>query len=333
MKKLLLRLASLAALTLLLPVLALPRPEPRTEPSDPPEVPSSISAPAETVEDAVLPAYYRVHETSSDRILKVSPAEYLKGTAAAELPASFTAETVIAQMVASHSYALTVLAAADPPVISDDPARHQGYLTEEERRSLYGDTFPARETLLDAAAAEALPWLLTSDGESILPAVFHSCSSGNTESAENVWGRAVPCLSAVESPGDLTAPGYRQEFAFPMQEAMDILAQNFPDCDPSIGITVKDVSSSGTVLTVSAGDFSCTGQELRRAFSLPSACFTITETADTLTFTTLGRGHGVGMSQYGAEVMALAGSSWQEILAHYYPGSVLVKISLQDAPI
>ena len=237
-------------------------------------------------------------------------------------------------MVASHSYALTVLAAADPPVISDDPSRHQGYLTREERKKLYGDAFDARESLLDAAAAEALPWILTSDGESILPAVFHSCSSGSTESAENVWGRAIPCLSAVESPGDLTAPGYRQDFAFPMQEAMDILAENFPDAAPFRGpVKVTAVSPSGTVLTVSADGFSCTGQEFRRVFSLPSACFTITETADTLTFTTLGRGHGVGMSQYGAEAMALAGSSWQEILAHYYPGSVLVKISLQDAPI
>ncbi|MBR6789716.1 MAG: hypothetical protein IKM31_02470, partial [Oscillospiraceae bacterium] len=235
MKKLLLSLALLAAFTLLLPALALPGPASPAGSSAAPAVPPSPSAPAETAEDALLPAYYRVHETSSDRILKVSPAEYLKGTAAAELPASFAAETVIAQMVASHSYALTVLAAADPPVISDDPTRHQGYLTREERKKLYGDAFDARESLLDAAAAEALPWILTSDGESILPAVFHSCSSGSTESAENVWGRAVPCLSAVESPGDLTAPGYRQDFAFPMQEAMDILAENFPDAAPFRG--------------------------------------------------------------------------------------------------
>ena len=137
MKKLLLRLGALALLIVLLPLPAVLQPsEPRKEASSAPDT-ASYAASAPFLQQE-LPAYYRVLETGSGRILKVSPKEYLKGTAAAELPAGWHRETVIAQMVASHSYALTVMAQMLPetPQISDDPTRHQGYLTEEERRTL-----------------------------------------------------------------------------------------------------------------------------------------------------------------------------------------------------
>jgi len=327
MRKFFIRFCILLLLFLLLPALPLLHDRPK-------EAENTAKAPSASLTEAAAPAYYRLVKTDSGRVLKITPKEYLKGVAAAELPASFSKDTLIAQMVASHSYALTVMA-KDPaqPVLTDDPAKHQGYLTAKERKELYANSFEKQEAFLDEAAQEALSWLLTSDGETILPAVFHSCSSGMTEDAAIVWGSAVPCLTAVKSP-DESAPVYRQEFTFSAKEARDLLAKYFPDEDvPMLPVTVTETSPSKTVLTARLGQITCTGQQVREIFSLPSACFTVTSGEGPVTFMTLGQGHGVGMSQYGAEAMAQAGSSWQEILAHYYPGSVLLKISLQDGGI
>lgn len=336
MKKILIRFFGLLLILILLPAL----PALKGAKDKPQETPFSDEiVSSEQEEVSGLPSYYRVVDVETNRILKVTPAEYLKGVAAAELPAGFQKETIIAQMVASHSYALTVMAKGleDSPQISDDPAKHQGYLTEAERRELYGEQFEEQEAILDAAAKEAICWLLTSDGKTLLPAVFHSCSAGMTESAENVWGGTVPCLTAVESAADLEAPDCRQEFFFTLQEIKDILAKNSPDSELSADaegvIRVMETSPSGTVLTAEAGGISCSGQDIRRWFSLPSACFTVTADESGVTFVTLGKGHGVGMSQYGAEQIALNGKNWKEILAHYYPGSVLLKIFLQDSGI
>lgn len=325
MRKFLMRFCILLLLFLLLPALPLLKEQPdKTERS------MGIS-PVQKTAEAPLPAYYRLVKTDSGRVLKITPEEYLKGVAAAELPASFAEETLIAQMVASHSYALTVMA-KDPaePLLTDDPAKHQGYLSPAQRKELYGEDFTEREDILDRAAKEAVSWLLTSDGENILPAVFHSCSSGMTEDAANVWGNAVPCLKAVESP-DENAPHYRQETVFSAKEARKLLGGYFPDETlADLTFTVEKVSPSGTVLAADISGISLTGQQVRQIFSLPSACFTVGSDGENFIFTTFGSGHGAGMSQYGAETMARAGKSWQEILSHYYPGSVLLKISLQE---
>lgn len=338
MKKTLLRLLILVLLLALLP--AVPflarRAAPPAEQEDPgsSSTAGAVSAPSPAVTGEVLslPAYYRVLDVSSDRVLRISPVEYLKGIAAAELPASYSRETVVAQMIAGHSYALTVmeenLADGGSAEISNDPAHHQGYLTKEERQALYGDNFPEREAALQEAAEEAVGWLLTSDGQTLLPAAYHGCSGGKTEDAENVWGAAVPCLTPVDSAADRQAPDFLRTFSFTAEEAAAILREKLPEGDfsgqPPDWLSIESTSPSGTVLSVKAGGLTCTGKEIRSWFSLPSAYFTLSGNKSGLVFATEGRGHGVGMSQYGAEQMALSGSGWQEILAHYYPGSVLI---------
>lgn len=335
MKKLLIRLTAILLLMVLLPAVPLLKDRPpegissaASGESEENGFPESQSG-KEPSEQLTLPPYYRVLETDSDRILKVTPQEYLMGAAAAELPSSAPLQALIAQMVASHSYALTVMAAdPDSPWISDDPAVHQGYLTPEKRRTLYGDALKEQEALLTEAASQAVGWLLTTDGEQLLPAAFHGCSAGKTESAEHVWGSAVPCLTAVDSPWDQSAPDFQRETVFSKEELRQILQQHCPDGDDTLPwedwLRVDACSPSGTVLRATAWGISCTGQEIRSWLSLPSACFTLQWEEGALHITTRGKGHGVGMSQYGAMQMALSGSSWQDILAHYYPGSQLI---------
>ena len=104
----------------------------------------------------------------------------------------------------------------------------------------------------------------------------------------------------------------------------------FPDCkldeDATKWIQIVSTSDSGTVLTAQVGGCTVTGQEIRAALSLRSAAFSIEVADPVITITTKGYGHGVGMSQYGANAMAKAGSTWQEILVHYYPGTELREV-------
>lgn len=350
MKKLLLCLLALALAAALLPAIPFffttedrpPSSEAGSLPAadDGETPPAQSSQPPERQAAGVkLPAYYRVLETDSGRLLRVEPLEYLVGVAAAELPASAPKEVKIAQMVAAHSYALTVMAAplkngasSSEAQISSDPARHQGYLTPAQRKTLYGDSFEKNEAALQEAAEEAVCWLLTSDGETLLPAAYHSCSAGRTEDAKNIWGQSVPCLVPTDSSADLSAPQYSQQKVISRTEAEAVLkeklaAKELPG-SPEGWIRVDEVSPSGTVLQASVLEKNYPGTELRRWFSLASACFSVRydSAEDAFVFDTKGSGHGVGMSQYGAMQLAEAGKNWREILGHYYPGAVLVEV-------
>jgi len=175
-----------------------------------------------------------------------------------------------------------------------------------------------------------LPYILEYEGEPII-AAFSSISSGKTESAEIVWGNKVDYLVSVESTANTTAPRYFEtvEFtadAFKKKVTDSNLEGDFKWSDsPATWITVGDVSDAETVLDVTVAGQVLTGQQLRSVLSLRSAAFTVEydENSDTFTFSTKGYGHGVGMSQYGANAMAKSGSTWEEILLYYYPGTTI----------
>lgn len=341
MKKLLLYLLIAAMLMLALPALSTLSPKNEAVSSSPVESsapPASEPAAEETTPEttqpeALLPASYTILDEEGQEV-QVTPVEYLKGVAAAELPGSWDQQTRIAQMVAAHSYALAVMGASPEEVtLTADPGRHQGYYNLEQRQELYGDQFAQMEAQLEEAATEAVGWLLTIDGNQILPAAYHSCSAGYTEDAETVWGRAVPCLSGVDSEVDRENPDFFQEHTFSADELSSLLESHLPDGDfsgpSSQWLQILETSPAGTITQMTAGGATCTGLELRSWLGLSSAVFSIQcgDNGD-ITFTTSGSGHGVGMSQYGARQMALDGSSWQEILAHYYPGSLLIQAKL-----
>lgn len=274
---------------------------------------------------------FRVLDINTGKILDVSLRDYLIGAAAAEMPVSFEPEAIKAQIVAAHTYALRQcmreretptpeLGGAD---FSNDTSRYQGYFTEKEMRRCFGTGYDGSYAKLSAAVDEVMPYVLTYGGEPII-AAFHSMSPGRTESAGDVWGTPVDYLVPVDSSADMSAPRYTEESRFPEPVLRKRLIDAFPDIrlgsDPARWITVGETTESGTVLTALAGDRSVTGSELREALGLRSACFTVEPADDGITVTTRGFGHGVGLSQYGADSMAAEGSTWREILEHYYPG-------------
>lgn len=277
---------------------------------------------------------YRVLDAESGKITEVPVRDYVIGAVCAEMPASFGEEALKAQAVAAHTYAerRRLIERSSPSEglhgadFSNDTGKFQGFFTKERAKESFGDKFDENYKKISKAVDSVLPYIITYDEAPII-AAFHSMSAGFTESAENVWGAHVDYLVEVDSRSDLTAPHFRENKEFEKTELKAVLEASFPDV--SLGENIKDwlavqeVSDSGTVLTASVGDLTVSGGELRDALGLRSASFEVSAAGDKAVITTKGFGHGVGMSQYGANAMAAEGKSWREILSHYYPNCVI----------
>ena len=252
---------------------------------------------------------------------------YLQGVVRGEMPASFELEALKAQAAAERTYVYYQLAAgrkeAHPNAdVCTDPSCCNAWLSEEAAREKWGGDFDGWESRIEEAVAATDGQVALYDGQPIL-AVFHSSSAGKTAGAGDVWSGDMPYLRSVDSPeGEETVPNYYSAAEFTAAEAKALLAQAHPELtfsggpDQWFGAVEKD--ESGRVGTVEVCGAPLRGVEVRRIFSLRSACFTIDAAADRVTFRVTGYGHGVGMSQYGANELARQGRTWQEILLWYY---------------
>ncbi|MBO4493270.1 MAG: stage II sporulation protein D [Ruminococcus sp.] len=284
---------------------------------------------------------YRVLDTISGEVIDVPIREYVIGAVCAEMPASFGEEALKAQAVAAHTYAerrrlserISPTAELRGADFSNDTAVYQGFFTKERAKECFGEKFDENYEKISAATDEVLPYIITHDEAPII-AAFHSMSPGFTESAENVWGAPVDYLVEVDSRYDLTAPHFREKKDYSREDLRTALGSAFPGIvlgdDIKKWIEVLNVSDSGTVLTASVGDMTVTGGELRDALGLRSASFEYSADSSGAAITTKGFGHGVGMSQYGANAMASEGKNWREILEHYYPGCNISKTKLTN---
>ena len=283
---------------------------------------------------------YRVLRKKTGEIEEIPVREYLIGALAAEMPVSFANEALKAQVVASHTYAERIrmqnstfpkesLCGAD---FSDDSAEYQAYFSEAQRRQAYGTRYAAYEAKIEAAVDAAGGLLLCQEEKPII-AAFHASSAGKTESAKDIFGMELSYLTAVDSEGDRHSPYYGQEVVLPAETVRKSLCAALPETklqeNPADWIAVTEQSTSGSVLRAKAGTAQTDGQTLRAALGLKSACFSAAYDAENecFRFTVSGSGHGVGMSQYGANAMAGQGDDFRTILAHYYPGAVLLDIS------
>ncbi len=274
---------------------------------------------------------YKVLDIDSGDILEVPVRDYVIGAVCAEMPASFGEEALKAQAVAAHTYAerqrirerenpSPELMGAD---FSNDTEKYQGYCPKSRIKEVYGEHFEENYKKISAAADEVLPYIITYENAPII-AAFHSMSPGFTESAENAWGTPVDYLVEVDSRTDMTAPKFREDKRYKAAELKAALEAAFDGVslgdDVSQWLKILTISDSGTVLKASIEGHTVTGGQVRSALDLRSAAFDVRYEPDEIVITTKGYGHGVGMSQYGADAMAAEGSSWREIISHYYPG-------------
>lgn len=278
--------------------------------------------------------YFTVLDESSGKQLQISVHDYVRGALAAEMPPTFHPEALKAQAVAAHTYALCVQrmqeASPDDTLhgadFKADPANWRVCTTEEIFRERYGDLSEDYWKRITDAADAVENYVLLYEGQPIV-AAYHSMSNGMTEDAANVWNGGVPYLTPVESRGDTLAPDFESKAAFTGAELAKTIQSAYPEADfsgPVSGwLREGERSESGYVLTVWAGGVQIPAAKLRTLLSLRSTDFTVASQGDSFVFTVRGYGHGVGFSQYGADYLGRQGMDFEEILAHYYPGTVL----------
>lgn len=267
-----------------------------------------------TVKDSA--EYITVMSSATGKTTELEMREYLIGCVAAEMPPDYHEEALKAQAVVSYTYAKRITDNSKD-FISDSPMMHQGYASRQERLDKWGEDFEKNEQRIASAVEAVMGQLVTYDGEAALT-VYHSISAGQTQSAESLWGENYPYLQSVPGEGDKLSPDFISTVIFTPEEfsqKLGVSAENSEDLVEDIKIENGYVTSA-----VIAGK-TFTGAQVREALELKSNSFEIECANEKVTVTCKGHGHGVGMSQYGADYMARQGSTWQEILLHYYQGT------------
>lgn len=306
---------------------ALPSPRPAilAVPSLPP-LPLAEGAETRPGEDALPAPTLRL--LCGGEVLELDAEEYLVGAVAAEMPASFPEDALMAQAVAARSYALYCRETGKHPEadLCADPGCCQAWRSEEELQAGWGEDYEQNLARVRQAVEGTRGLVLSFEGAPIL-AAFHSSSAGATEDCGAVWNPR-PYLVSVSSPETASdVPGYCSMLRCAALDFRDVILSTCPEANFSappedwIGETERD--ESGRVASITLGGVPLTGAKLRQLFSLRSTAFQLAYEDGFFVFSVTGFGHGVGMSQYGAMVLAREGSTWQEILAHYYPGTSL----------
>ena len=260
--------------------------------------------------------------------------EYIIGSLSGEMSASYHKEALKAQAVACYTFALYVASREEKRPegadISDDSTVYQSYIDEDARKKKWGDDFEKNEKIMSEAVDGVFGQYLEYDGKPAM-AAYHAMCSGKTASAANVWGKSVSYLKSTVSSGDKLAPNYETCQKVSADEFKRILFKKgltYGDYPTDASKWIGDIEryDSGVVKYVDICGKKISGTDMRSLFSLKSADFDISFADGGFTFTCRGNGHFVGMSQYGADYMARQGSSYDEILNHYYPGTVLKKL-------
>ncbi len=264
-----------------------------------------------------------VFRTINNKAENITMFEYVCGSVAAEMPLAYNEEAIKAQAVACYTNALRLKLAnaKGNEDISDNTAVHQGYIDKAQRKEKWGKDFEKYEKKLENAIKEVENKAIYYDNK-LCVAAFCAISNGQTEDAQNLWSTAVPYLKSVNSEGDKLSPGYASTVSYSREnflkiaEKSDVKISGIKSLDNIIKINEK--SSTGTVLSCAINGKSFTGEQVRKMFSLRSPTFTVKATAEVVTFSVYGYGHGIGMSQYGANYFAQEGYTYDKILKHYY---------------
>ena len=249
--------------------------------------------------------------------------QYLVGVLLGEMPADFDLQALKAQAVVARTYASKRHKDGSKhpdSAVCTQPSCCQAYLPVE-KYLLDGGTSHSVEKVR-RAVTETAGQVLVYDGK-LIDATYFSCSGGRTEDALAVWGTDVPYLQAVDSPGEEQATHYRDTAQFTAEEFKELLELKTED-PPSRWFGQVIYTDGGGVDSVEITGKVFKGTQLRTLLGLRSTAFTMTGIGNSVHITTRGFGHRVGMSQYGAEAMAVRGNTYKEILAHYYTGTEIV---------
>lgn len=283
-----------------------------------------------------------VYITKKDKTDIMDIEEYVLGVVAAEMPAEFELEALKAQAVAARTYGLAhteSFGGQKSPKANganlNDTVQFQAFMHKEERM----DKWPKEKRKiywekLKRAVKETEGMVLTYNNELVMEPYYFSTSSGKTEDAVDVFSTRAPYLKSVESPGEERSSKYKSEFKYTYSELSDVLNKWDSNIDID-SITLKDKltilerSDGGSVSNMKVGNKFISGQKFRSILNLSSANFSIKFNTDNVVITCSGYGHGVGMSQWGADAMAKEGANYEKILKHYYQGTEITKLKIR----
>lgn len=278
----------------------------------------------------------RVYDHRAEECLSLPLETYLVGVVAAEMPASFQLEALKAQAVAARTYTLYTLAsggcgAHDADICTSSACCH-AYADEARRKRSWGVSYDENEGKIEQAVAETAGQVLLYDGKPI-DALYHSSSGGSTENSEDVYSEALPYLRAVESSSEVGSARMTGSVAFSRAAFIERINARFPEAKLNASkldkqLEILSATGSGRVRSMRLGGAVVTGKEVRQALGLDSTLFVYTLEKREIRFDTRGFGHGVGMSQTGANSMALGGRSYADILLYYYTD---VELALMEA--
>lgn len=269
-------------------------------------------------------ANMNVRVKRSNEVVELVPfEEYIVGVLAGEMPIDFELEALKAQAVAARSYVMKQMAYNyDKEYDVVDTVMNQVYLDDNHLQAVWGSDYVKKINKLKTAVMETSLEYLEYKGQ-VAEAMFFSTSVGKTENSEDVFTTKVAYLQSVSSQWDEISPVYEVKYNFTLTDFYQKLGLEY---NKDLKIEVIDTTSTGRIKELKINNNTITGGKVVTALSLKSNYFNISLSGETVNITTKGYGHGVGMSQYGAQGMALEGYSYQEILLHYYQGTTIKKI-------
>lgn len=260
---------------------------------------------------------------------QISLEDYITGVVAAEISPDFPVEAIKAQAVAARTYAVYKMRAGRSDThpdadVCDDFHHCAAYTPLTEKAASWGDNSENYQNTILQAVNDTKGLIVTYENQPII-AVFSAASGDMTESAKDVWGSDIHYLVSVESKGGDACSKYKETITFTADEFRNIIQKAIPSADltgkPETWFTNSERSSAGGIKTVKLGSVQVTGTDLRETLGLNSTNFTVSTSEDSISFHTIGYGHGVGLSQYGAKYLAEQGQTYDQILTHYYTGT------------
>ena len=265
--------------------------------------------------------------TENNKVEEVNLDEYLYGVVSAEMPASFEEEALKAQAVVARTYTIYKIVNNDgkhkDADICDSPYCCQAWISKEDRFAKWDDAeAQGNWNKIVNAVNSTQGKIITYNGEPI-NAFFHSNSGGSTEAPIDVWGGSgYPYLQAVTTSGEDAYSQYSSEAEFTKQEFEDKIKEEHSDFeidfDEEDCIKIEEYTDGNRVKKIKVGNLELSGVEIRNIFGLRSANFEVNIEKDKIKFSVIGYGHGVGMSQTGADSLAKEGKTYEEIIHHFY---------------
>ena len=299
------------------------------------------SSEPESIKTLKLPQKIKVFFHQENCVREVDFEEYLVCVVSAEVPASFHKEAIKAQAVAARTYIYNKYKkVSENPSLAPDEHKDAfictdfkhccAYYSKEKLMEIHGEEWMKNYFVkIVDCVKETDGEILLYDGEPIT-ASFHASSGGcRTENSGDVWTSDLPYLVSVESPGEDKREGYNTVVTVSCDEFKQKINEKYPNAQLSDDRNgwFGDISytQGNSVDKIKIGKADIRGTEMRSLFGLKSACFEISMLDDRVTFNVHGSGHGVGMSQHGANIMAEGGKKYKEILTWYYRGTEIKK--------